>query len=149
MFNIQEFENSLKVPDEIEYLHTPCPVDNGNQSSDLDDDYLEIVELAKELGIESFVYFSDWFTNLGGGVMYQEGFNRTISVQSILLPRHRFMKGISVHCLYPSEVKIDIGLISGGKQKPNSLENSGKSYTSRTGKIVNERANMGPPCSDR
>ncbi|RXG55488.1 hypothetical protein Avbf_19196 [Armadillidium vulgare] len=149
MFNIQEFENSLKVPDEIENLHTPCPVDNGNQSSDLDDDYLEIVELAKELGIESkeddqdsiedlmkfldgyeieennetcdadqdraytdsFVYFSDWFTNLGGGVMYQEGFNRTISVQNILLPRHRFMKGISVHCLYPSEVKIDIGLV--------------------------------------
>ncbi|RXG53996.1 hypothetical protein Avbf_07092 [Armadillidium vulgare] len=90
MFDIQEFEDSLKVPDEIEYLHTPCPVDNGNQSSDLDDDYLEIVELAKELGIEN------WLTNLGGGVMYQEGFNRTISVQSILLPRHSFMKGISV-----------------------------------------------------
>ncbi|RXG53997.1 hypothetical protein Avbf_07093 [Armadillidium vulgare] len=35
------------------------------------------------------------FTNLRG-VMYQEGFNRTISVQSILLPRHSFMKGISV-----------------------------------------------------
>ncbi|RXG56675.1 hypothetical protein Avbf_17793 [Armadillidium vulgare] len=53
MFDIQEFEDSLRVPDEIEYLHAPCPVDNGNQRSDLYDDYLEIVELAKELGIES------------------------------------------------------------------------------------------------
>ncbi|RXG51197.1 hypothetical protein Avbf_16884 [Armadillidium vulgare] len=58
---------------------------------------MKLVMLTKlRANIDSFVYFSDWFTNLGGGVMYQEGFNRTISVQNILLPRHRFMKGISV-----------------------------------------------------
>lgn len=47
IFDIEEFEDQLKVLGDIEYLYIICHVDGGNQCINPDDEIIEIIGCSK------------------------------------------------------------------------------------------------------